>query len=75
MNAFRRSYDDPESYFGPIDDQPTSHEYQAARDALGPWASDEQITELAFQLMAESLALLDANADEHDADNYAERWT
>jgi len=70
MTAFRRSYDDPESYFGPIDDQPTAAEYRAARAELGAWASDEQITARAFQLMAESLALLDANADDHAADNY-----
>jgi hypothetical protein len=78
MNTFRRSYDDPESYFGPIDDQPTAAEYETARRTLGPWASDEQITELAFSLMAESLALLDANADDHAADNFADRmedWT
>ena len=76
--TFRRSYDDPESYFGPIDAEPTASEYKAARAELGAWASDEQITARAFELMAESLTLLDANADDHAADNFADRmedWT
>jgi hypothetical protein len=71
--TFRRSYDDPESYYGPIDAEPTAGEYRAARAELGPWADDDQVTARAFELMAESLALLDANADDHAADNYNER--
>jgi hypothetical protein len=69
------AYDDPDTVSGAVDPQPTSHELAAARAELGACASHEDVYDRACELMRDSLELLDLNADDHAADNYAERWT
>lgn len=55
MNRCRKHDPRPVSRpFNPeLDDdiEPTAHQYEAARIALGAWASDDQVTRMAFDIL------------------------
>lgn len=51
------------------DNEPSAHQWDAARSELGPWASDAQVERRALQLVDEEQRLWATMSDDDEADS------
>lgn len=49
--------------------EPSDHQFEAARIELGPWASDEQVTARAFELLDDELRIWNTMAADDEAES------